>query len=119
MTELEFAPQRAMSGRSLSAKKTCCRTGCLHCPYGFTLKQYGLHFLELKEEHLPKLEPQFEQLDINDVKQHLDEYRWVTLKGYACALIRVDKLFVTELYLLEGFEEQGLVKELIESYYFN
>ena len=45
-------------------------------------------------------------------------YKLITLKDVECGVIRVDKLFVKEMCLRTGFTEQGISKELVESYYF-
>ena len=36
----------------LKNRGTCCKTSCLHCPYGHTLKAEGLQFEEVTEERL-------------------------------------------------------------------
>lgn len=40
----------------LLKKGSCCKNTCLHCPYGFTLKKYGLQIkkinIELSEIYL-------------------------------------------------------------------
>ena len=34
----------------LKKRGTCCRTNCLHCPYGHTLKNYPIEIVEIKTE---------------------------------------------------------------------
>lgn len=114
---LNFAPLEAMPAKSLKARGRCCKNACVHCPFGFTMKKFGLKFVELNERNLDSVEKRFPQ-NINLKDFTLMDYKLVTLKDFVCALIRVDKLFVREFYLLDDFVEQGISKEVIESYYF-
>jgi hypothetical protein len=36
----------------LKNRGTCCRTNCLHCPYGHTLKNYPIEIQEIKTEQI-------------------------------------------------------------------
>jgi hypothetical protein len=110
----------AMTGDSLRARGHCCRSACLHCPYGFTIKKYRLEFTELNEanqKHVDKLLP---QLDMKpDLKEYsAQDYRMISLKGFIFGIMRKDKLFVKEFELLPSFRNQGITKEVIESYFF-
>ena len=89
-----------MTSQQLKARKHCCKSGCLHCPYGFTLKKFGLTFEKVA--------------DLND-KESVHN---VFLKGELCAIIKVDQIRILELQHVDGFEDQGLFKEMIESYFY-
>ena len=40
------------TSKFLRNRGTCCKTSCLHCPYGFTLKNNGLQFEVITQENL-------------------------------------------------------------------
>lgn len=113
----QFAPLEAMPAQTLRARNHCCRNRCIHCPYGFTLKTFGLNFVKITERYLDVAHKiSAGQMDLE--KYSVDDYRIVTLKGFYIAVIRVDHLFVREYYLLPDFSDQGLTKEVVESYFF-
>jgi hypothetical protein len=101
-----------MTARYLRSRKTCCKSGCLHCPYGHTLKKFGLTFRDITLEELST----YPQIDQN--KWEPNSIKVVLLKEVMCGVICIDKLFVREMYLRPEFQDQDLTKELIESYYF-
>ena len=35
----------------LKNKGTCCKSGCLHCPYGHTLNKFGIEIRDLSFEN--------------------------------------------------------------------
>ena len=43
---------------------TCCKTNCLHCPFGTTIKNLGLQFREVSEDEISKAQ------DIIDLKEN-------------------------------------------------
>lgn len=92
----------------------CCKSACIHCPYGFTMKNNGLQFLDFTPDEALTVK----EITIDLSTYVLSDYKKVLLKETVCAYIRVDKLFVRELYLFEDFSDQGISKEVIESYYF-
>lgn len=98
---------KPMSAEFLKARGRCCQSSCLHCPYGFTLKRFGLQFEALDESFV-----EFGPLGKDE------NYHRVFLKGTVCAIIKVNRLFVLDIRYEVGFENQGLVKEVIESYFF-
>ena len=115
MNELSYQNKQGdtvMTARYLRSRKTCCKSGCLHCPYGFTLKKYGLAFRDITPEELTFYP------EINQTKWDLTSIKIVLLKEIICGVICIDKLFVREMYLNLEFQDQELTKELIESYYF-
>lgn len=44
--------QTVFTSTYLKKRGTCCRTNCLHCPYGHTLKNFGIEMVELKVEDI-------------------------------------------------------------------
>lgn len=104
-----------MSSILLRKRGHCCKSGCLHCPYGFTLKKFGLKFEKITNLEDEQLRQVVAGPDLSDPRC---SYHKVILKDHLCAIIKVNHLFVLELYHMPGFEDQGLFKEMIESYYF-
>jgi hypothetical protein len=105
----------------LKARGTCCKSGCLHCPYGYTLKKFGLQFDDWSEDKLglaqnfiqESTQPQF------DLQQFAPEHRkFIKLKDQICGIMFKNHIVVKAVFLGEHFRDQGLSKEMIESYYF-
>ena len=112
-----FDPLGSMTASTHVSRGSCCKSGCIHCPYGFTLKKFGLQFKDIDENN-----KEFAQNLTNGKliigEFPLNDYKIITLKDIECGVIRVDKLFVKEMCLRSDFTEQGISKELVESYYF-
>jgi hypothetical protein len=36
----------------LSNRGTCCKSNCLHCPYGYTLKNHSIEIVDLTDKHI-------------------------------------------------------------------
>ena len=135
---------------------SCCKSKCLHCPFGLTIKAYGLTFSELTSEnekvaqeildfHKSKVERSDENpaetftMDLfskafgssskvkkeKDAflldKETFDQFELIFLKGTVCGLLKKKSIGaikgVKECYLLPEFSDQGLSKDLIESFY--
>ena len=134
---------------------SCCKSKCLHCPFGTTIKAYGLSFENVtdeneqvaqeildhhKSEALEEVNPvdSFtsdlfqkafggskkvkEEKDVYTLSKDIyDQFKLILLKGSVCGLFK--KKFVgtlesvKECFLLPEFSNQGLTKELIESFY--
>jgi hypothetical protein len=105
---------KAIPAKIHRARGRCCKSACLHCPYGFTLKNNGLTFSDFTVESLNEIKAFFKDADSFPI----DSFKKVLLKDIVCAYIRVDKLFVRDSHILEDFSDQGLSKEIFESYYF-
>ena len=44
MSANNYDPLAAMTSSTHKARGSCCKSACIHCPYGFTLKRFGLKF---------------------------------------------------------------------------
>jgi hypothetical protein len=108
----------SMSSENLLKRGSCCRSTCLHCPYGHTIKVKRLEFIDICPENKSLYDALSKQLTLSADSVNLDDYKMVSLKGFIFGLIRVDNLFVREMEILPSFQNQGITKELIESYYF-
>lgn len=108
---------KPLSAEFLKKRGTCCKTACLHCPYGHTLKKLRLQFKDVTEAELASAQD-IAQNKINLEQFKITDYKFILLKEHICGVIRIDKLFVREMYLHPEFEHQGLDRPLVESYYF-
>ncbi|EQC47463.1 DUF5522 domain-containing protein [Bacteriovorax sp. Seq25_V] len=113
----------------LRKRGSCCKTSCLHCPYGFTVKKEGLQFevvddsnfqeaLEIFTIHIPD-EPEIASSILASAfgkpkkveklsNLNMSKFRLVKIKGETCALVKVFNFQVLELYHVKHFEDQGL-----------
>lgn len=123
----------------LANRGTCCKTGCLHCPYGTSLRMYGIKFHDIEESNYDKVIDLFKDLIIGefDVTKALlegaygkkeifpmvspstfNEFRLMTLKDVPCGIVHLNENNKITNYLLrEEFREQGLTRTAIEAQY--
>ena len=105
----------------LKNRGTCCKTACLHCPYGFTLKKLGLQFEEGKESDQVKIESILKEAGAENIdwKAFLpSNLCFIKIKDEICGIMLKNHIVVKHLFLRPHFREQGLSKEMVESYYF-
>ena len=108
---------KPLSVNTLKNRGNCCKSGCLHCPYGFTIKKFGFKFAPLDPNQLDwALAIAGDKL--KSEVYGLGAYQTVWLKDVMCGLIRVERIFIREYFLLAEFSDQNITKELLESYYF-
>jgi len=115
---------------------TCCKSNCLHCPYGTTLKNLGLDFSKVdcidtakniaktKEEQSSLSssllgsafgsKPKIAELEIN--QSNVDNFKFMFLKEVLCGVVEVSGQAVKSLHLKEEFNDQGLTKEIVSAY---
>jgi hypothetical protein len=131
MTELTYLKDGhdVKTTQFLRNRGTCCKTSCLHCPYGFTLKKEGLEFLTVTHENFSKAqelapdtsasensvaasflasafgEAKPKTFISNDNKA---DFLLVTLKGEICALVKKSGLQATEIFYAKHFDKQGI-----------
>ena len=135
---------------------SCCKSKCLHCPFGTTIKAYGLSFENVTAEnekvakdildfHNSKVgeveespadsftmdlfqkafgagSKKTEERDIHVLdKETFDQFDLILLKGTVCGLLKKRSIGmikgVKECFILPEFSDQGLTKDLIESFY--
>ena len=104
----------------LKNRGTCCKSACLHCPYGFTLKKHGLQFQEIKEEDFPEVEAILNQShQAVDFKPFSPEnIRFIIIKEQICGVLLKNHIQIKHLFLRPYFQDQGLSKEMVEAYLF-
>ena len=105
----------------LKNKGTCCKSACLHCPYGFTVKKHGLQFQEVGEVDFPQIETMLKESGQGMVEWKSffpDNIRLVLLKGQVCGFFLKNHIVIKYLFLKPYFQNQDLSKELVEAYFF-
>jgi len=104
----------------LRARKTCCKTACLHCPYGHTLKKHGLQFTDWTPERAAEAQAVLaeagEQVDLAPFLP--DNVKFIEIKGHVCGLLTKNHIVVKKLVLLPHFRDQDISREMVESYLF-
>lgn len=98
----------------------CCKSSCLHCPFGFTLKKCGLQFIKVTETDYSQVEEMLSVSgEVPDWKNFLPEnIFFVSIKNTICGIMFKNHIVVKKLILLPEFQDQGLSRELVESYFF-
>lgn len=105
----------------LKNRGTCCRSACLHCPFGYTLKKCGLQFEDVSESDFPKVESLLAEVGGNSVdwKSYQPEnMKFILIKDQICGFFLKNHIVIKHLFLKPHFQNQGLSKEMVESYYF-
>lgn len=113
--------QQVWTSQYLKNKKTCCKTGCLHCPYGFTLKKFGLTFQMIEEKDLLVAQDIQKQsgkslIDLKTV--HSEDRYFLLIKNHIAGVFAKNKIQIKHLWLKPEFSSQDLSVEMIESYFF-
>lgn len=105
----------------LKNKGTCCKSACLHCPYGFTLKKHGLTFQEITSEDFPQIEAMLQesgQTNIDWKSFWPENIRFILIKNTICGFLLKNHIVIKHLYLRPHFQNQDLSKEMVEAYLF-
>ena len=120
----------------LKNRGSCCKTSCLHCPYGFTLKKEGLELVSVTDENFAEakeLAPKAPEK--NDIAASLlasafggskpkptltlankESYLLVKIKGETCALAKKSGSLITEVHHKQYFENQGITTDMVGSF---
>jgi hypothetical protein len=105
----------------LKNKKTCCKSACLHCPYGFTLKKHGLEFVDASEETSSLIQEILVENDHADFDWKAFEFeniKIIKIKNVVCGFLLKNHIVIKHLFLRPHFQNQDLSKEMVESYLF-
>jgi len=120
----------------LTNRKSCCKTLCLHCPYGTTLAKHGLVFRKVtrlapelslansiirENESVDTLGSSMIASAFGNKKQtkvsqfNAETFYLISLKDTICGLIRVKGPEVKEIFLKKHFRNQGLDLALVST----
>jgi biotin synthase-like enzyme len=105
----------------LRARGTCCKSNCIHCPYGYTLKKLGMQFLDWSSD----LEPMAQSFmndsgktDFDLAPYSVENRKFIKIKDQICGFFVKNHIVVKAVFLGRHFQDQDLSREMIESYYF-
>ncbi len=98
----------------------CCNSSCLHCPFGHTIKKYGLEFRNIDEADYELVTKIFKDRPIKyDWREFLpNNALFMSLKGVVCGVVLKNHIVIKDLILKDEFAHQGITKELAEAYLF-
>lgn len=105
----------------LKNKGTCCRSYCLHCPFGLTVKKYGFEFETVSSTNEFLIDEILLESDKNftEWRSFLPEnILLIKLKGTLCGFLLKNHIIIKHLFLKKHFQSQGISKELVEAYLF-
>ena len=106
----------------LKLKGTCCKSACLHCPYGYTLKKLGLQFQDWEESRRGEAQQFLKDAGKEDFDLSAflpDNAKFISIKEKTCGLMVKNHIVVKGVFLARHFQNQGLDKDIVESYFFN
>lgn len=52
MTYINSDGDTVFTSTYLKKRGTCCKTNCLHCPYGFTQKNFSIELMDIELKHI-------------------------------------------------------------------
>lgn len=128
--------ENVFTSKFLSNRGTCCKTNCLHCPYGATIKNLGLQFVEVSVSDLEKAQKIISDNDQNPselsgmlltsafgtkkkisiTEKNFSKFKYIFIKGVLCGLAYKGITEVKEIYLLDQFKDQGIDKSLVSGF---
>ena len=130
MTKLSYINEDGnvvFTSQSLRNKKSCCKSTCLHCPYGTTLDRFGVQIKNtnefdsdvvksLKNELIPKSslgsslfsEAFGKSEDLSESDLYI-----LTLKDIICGLCYIKDKKLQKLHLKTQFSDQGITESYL------
>jgi hypothetical protein len=120
----------------LKNRGNCCKSSCLHCPYGFTLDSFGIKFQEtLDREFINKvLKDNGEGQDYTSrmLQQNLgnkkafdlskysdDEIMILEMKSTLCGFVIIENNEMTQMFLEVHFKNQGITLDKVKEFFKN
>lgn len=100
---------------------TCCKSACLHCPYGYTIKKLGIQFKAVEVHDEKVILDILNEAGISDLewKTFLPEnVLFIVIKDVVAGLLLKNHIVVKKMILKKQFENQDISRELVESYLF-
>jgi len=128
---------RIWTSEHLLKKGACCRSSCLHCPYGHTVKTIGLNISDYDDSYLEEMNQILEAQghkksqnialrlleEINEQKEQIELFsmdkgliRIIKLKDFFCGFIFLSNGKVDQLFLKSEFQFQGITKSVVREF---
>lgn len=105
-------------------KGSCCKSSCLHCPYGHTLRTIGVKIEDINENNLNIAKSLYDSLVKKDdftssllnsafkskeeIKFDRENFKILTLKGFNCGLLQLKNNSYEKHFLKDFFSDQGI-----------
>ena len=133
MNELSYIDARGntvFTSKFYRNRKTCCKSVCLHCPYGYTLRTIGVKIQEVSEDNEKEAKAFFYHvINSSSVSTSLlnsafknqtkkwdkENYKVLTLKEVFCGLAEFKEGKFIKHYLSSYFQDQGMDDSYIRS----
>jgi hypothetical protein len=138
MTYTDKDGNNVFTSKYLKNRGSCCKTNCLHCPYGFTLKNNPIEFKEVGEADIDLVNSFIKHDEQEETsvaasllgsafgsskgpkkvtRATIGNYNFALLKGHICGVIKKGSFQPSELHLAKEFKDQGIDLDLIKSLY--
>lgn len=140
MSELTYENEEGntvYTSQFLKNRGSCCKTNCLHCPYGTTLKNCGIQF---RQAQLSEMKVANDIINSNSEdestvsasllneafgnkkktqvsKFNFKDFYFITIKDIVCGVCKKGRLQMKEVFLKEHFHDQGLDLDTISSHF--
>lgn len=121
LTYLSPEGNTVFTSQFLKNRGTCCKSACLHCPFGYTLKKCGLEFVEFTESQAELLESIMVESGASSVDWKTftpENIKFIAIKGAICGFLLKNHIVIKHLFLKPHFQNQNLSREMVESYLF-
>ena len=119
---------KALSSEFLRKRGSCCKSNCLHCPYGKTLNEFGVIITERTAENTDILDELISELASSDQltnsllagafgKQETysdKDGHILSLKGFVCGIAYISNGKLIKHFLKEEFSDQGITDSYLE-----
>ncbi len=106
---------------------TCCKSACLHCPYGYTLKEIGIKITEIDDDNFHEAKELYEKFHPTDsvtsslldsasgkkkvIAFRVEDFKVLTLKGFFCGILQMKNEVYINHFLKDEFSDQGITKD--------
>jgi len=119
---------KALSSDFLRKRGSCCKSNCLHCPFGTTLRNIGVKIIPLNDSNKSLIETLISSFAPSDSISHsllssafgkqpsfdIKFSNLLTLKEIPCGIAYIENNKLIKHYLLEEFSDQGITKAYLE-----
>lgn len=103
------------TSKFLKNRGTCCKSACLHCPFGYTIKKHGIQFAEITESDFSEIDS-LTQMEWKSF--YPENAKFILIKGVIAGVLLKNHIQIKHVFLKPHFQHQDISKELIEAYLF-
>jgi hypothetical protein len=102
---------KPMTAEFLKNKGRCCKSTCVHCPYGHTVKKLGIQFRDV-------IQSDQSFLDTLGCTESISDCTIAIIKEEDFAIFTKNHILITNFWIHPEFSNQNISKEIVESYFF-